>query len=459
MAVANLLSLGRQSSLLILLLAMGCGGSNQPAPTTTSSASSAPVTVTIGDAPIPGLLAFEVTINNITLTGPAGTVTVLSTPAKLEVSHLAGTFIPLTLVKVPTGTYTQMSVTLGASEVLFLPPGTTVPLHKDIPAPAAPINIALSPAVTVSAGASSLNLDLNVLKSLDVDSANNVTFTPAFLVTMNPIGAAGQQDQENGEADDIKGTFVSFSGTQFTIKVGGSAQPLTFNTDSSTIFDPSTLSLSTIKVGTVLEVDASTQADGLLLAKKIEVESENQLGLEIEGLVTATTGTPVTSFQLIAQEVSAPSTVSPNLGSAVTVNLDANTSFRVNPSGNLTIPSGLAFNASTLAPGQSVEADADIGGVSSFTARRIQLKEEAVDGTISALNGTAFLLTLDPNSTLAKLSGKTSINVSAPNPSNKTGVALANGQIIRARGLLFFTPAAGTSSSSYTLVARQIRKP
>lgn len=65
-----------------LTTACGSGGS-----TTNSITNASPQSTTfnIGDAPLNGVLAFEVTINNIILTGTKGTVSVLTNPTKVEV--------------------------------------------------------------------------------------------------------------------------------------------------------------------------------------------------------------------------------------------------------------------------------------------------------------------------------------------------------------------------------------
>ena len=124
--------------------------------------------------------------------------------------------------------------------------------------------------------------------------------------------------------------------------------------------------------------------------------------------------------------------------------------------------SGMSFqfqSAADLAAGQNVEADADTGNASSFTAKRVQLKQQALDGTVAGLSSTEFQLTLDPNSTFAKLTGVTTVNVFTANSENKTGGNLANGQNVRVRGLLFFAAASGTTPSSYNFVARRVQTP
>lgn len=442
-----------------LSLITGCGGNNSMPPiTAVSSAAPQSTTFTIGDAPLDGVLAFEVTVNNITLTGANGTVTVLNTPTEVELSHLAGTFEPLTLTKIPADSYSQISVSFGPSEISFLPAAGGAPIHADIPGLSAPVILALNPPVVVPQGTSTLNFDVKLAQSLTIDASNNVTFNPVFTLTAAQVGPVDQEDEDHGELEDIKGMLSSVSGTQFTITIGKSSQTLTFNTDANTKFDPAGTVLSTLLQGTVLEVDGVTQSDGSFLAKNVEVESEEPEGLETEGVVIQVSGAPPTSFQLISREASAPLTLAPNTTDPVTVNIDSNTKFRVSQDGmNLNGVSFTFQSAADLAAGQNVEADADIGNASTFSATRVQLKMQALDGTISGLSGNQFQLTLDPNSTFAKLTGVTAVNVFSVNSENKTGAALANGQNVRVRGLLFFTAASGTAPSSYNFVARRIQ--
>lgn len=429
-----------------------------PATTPVATATPQATTFSIGDAPLNGVLAFEVTINNITLTGAKGTVTVVNTPTQIELSHLAGMFEPLTLTKIPADSYSQISVSFGPSEISFLPAAGGAPVHADIPGLSAPVILALNPPVVVPQGTSKLNFDVKLAQSLTIDASNNVTFNPVFTLAAVQVGPVDQEDDDHGELEDIKGMLSSVSGTQFTITVSKGPQALTFNTDANTKFDPAGTVLSSLPQGTVLEVDGVTQADGSFLAKNVEVESEEPEGLETEGVVVQVSGTPPTSFQLVSREASAPLTLAPNTTGTVTVNIDSNTKFRVSEDGlNLNGVSFTFQSAADLAPGQNVEADADTGNATTFAAKRVQLKMQALDGTISGLSGSQFQLTLDPNSTFAKLTGLTTVNVFTVNSENKTGAALANGQNVRVRGLLFFTAASGATPSSYNFVARRVQ--
>lgn len=455
---SNLLWIVLSAVFLSTLFITACGGGNNNTPMN-SNGSSAAMTVNIGDAPLNnGVLAFEITVNSLTLTGTPGTVNVITSPVTVELTHLAGTFIPLALTKLSPGTYTQLTVDLGAGEIVFLPQGASTPVHKNIPA-LGKITIPLTPGIVVPAGATSLNVDVDLASSVTIDASNNVVFNPKFTVTSNSVPAAGEkEDDEHGELDDVKGVVGTVSASSFVLNIGtaSNAHPLTFNVDQNTTFDGISGGLAALKSGMVVEVNAVTITDGTLLAKRVELETEHTIGMEAEGRVFSTTNMP-TSFQLIVHEDEGAN--APNLGTTITVNLSPNTTFRVNSEFSMNIPTSLTFSATTLAAGQNVEADADSGTGTTVTASRVQLKQQAVDGTIAGLSNGNFQLNLDPNSALARLSGQSSINVSAANAENKTAASLANGQVVRVRGLLFFTPANGSTAASYTLVARVIKTP
>src|SRR3954469_16906795 len=102
-----------------------CGGYNQnnttPPPTTTPSSSSSQSVINIGDSPSDSILSLEFTINSIVVTDTAGKQTsVLPAPARVEVTHLAGTFSPLAHVQLPNGSYTGAVVTISNPEIHFI---------------------------------------------------------------------------------------------------------------------------------------------------------------------------------------------------------------------------------------------------------------------------------------------------------------------------------------------------
>jgi len=110
-------------AVLVLTLA-GCGGgssgmnnSQVPGGTVTPAGNSA-MTVLMGDSPADSVAGFEITINNITLTDASNnSVTVLSTPTRIELTHNSANMEALASVKIPQGTYTKATITVSKPEV------------------------------------------------------------------------------------------------------------------------------------------------------------------------------------------------------------------------------------------------------------------------------------------------------------------------------------------------------
>src|SRR5690242_4944889 len=152
---------------LLALVACGGGGSNTT--TTRGTASSAPISVTIGDATADRLLAFEVTVNSVTLTGANGTANtanLLAAPTKVELTHLSGKFEPLRLMGVPAGSYSGATIQLGTAEAVIVGAAGTaqagqIVKQQNIAPSVATVTITFT-TVTVGATASVLNFDFNL---------------------------------------------------------------------------------------------------------------------------------------------------------------------------------------------------------------------------------------------------------------------------------------------------------
>src|SRR5438270_2590385 len=90
----------------ILVLA-GCGGGGNSS--ITSSPTSANTTINFGDATNDQVIGFELLINSITLSGGSNP-SVLPKPTEFEFVHAAGILEPLSLISVPSGTYTGATI-------------------------------------------------------------------------------------------------------------------------------------------------------------------------------------------------------------------------------------------------------------------------------------------------------------------------------------------------------------
>lgn len=417
----------------------------------------APVTINMGDSPLDSILALEVHISSITLTADTGsTVTVLTRPTEIELRHLAGTLQPLSLINVPSGKYTQANITVDSAEITFLNPATGQPVEKELGPSAGPIIAKFTSPLLVGTSPATVNLDFNLAASVSIDASGNVTFSPTITATTAQVPANPQQeDAESGEVE-VSGAVVGTAANSFSIAVAQSSQDLTFQVNSSTAFEDLG-SLAALVKGMVVEVRAITQQDGTLLATKVEGAVAQPQGMQVEGVVVSTSPStgPVTQFGLIVRDQEMMSGSQSNLGTTLQVNLSPATRFVVD-SDNVSL-SNLSFtpvfDAASLAAGQNVEADTEIANTTSITASRVQLKEDAFSGTVSnvAQNGSqaTFQFTLAPTSSFAMLTGQSAISVTQQG-NTEMQVAVANGSVVRVRGLLFF------SSGKYQLVASEI---
>ena len=450
-------------ALAVTIALAACGGYNKNNSAQNymppGSASSTAMTVNIGDAPADRVISFEITVNSVTLTkSDNSTVSVLSTPRRIEVTHLAGTSEPLVLTSIPQGSYSSATISVSAPEVVFID-NTGRPVEREFPTFTKTVTVNFNPALVVGTTPLVLTLDTNVGASVTIDPVTStVTINPTFNVTNQQLPAAGHDDDqrpEDGELDHIVGQLTNVGATQFTIKLGQSGMTMTFNVNAQTRFEE-VGGLSALPANALVRVEGITQQDGTLLAREVELLTGE--AMESEGLVTSVTGNPATSFTFVVHDASGTMMNSAMLGTSVTVTIDSRTDFRVDPDNiDLSALSLPAFSASTLSKGQRVEAESETEDEHGMTGtvRRVKLEQQALTGTISGLSNGQFTLTVADDSAFKLLTGKNTITVLPQRNTEVRSLTLNNGMSVRVRGLLFFDP----SHASYTLVAGRIGNP
>ena len=453
------------------LIAAGCGGGGSspatppvgggqnPGPTPSSA-----VQVKIGDAPADRVISFEVTVGPITLTPTSGSaVTALSGTRRLELSHLSGTNEPLALLNLPQGSYSSASITVSNPEVTFI--NSSGVLVKLQPAFNQAITIKFSPAISIGASSSILNIDLNISSALSFDALGNVTgvnlSASSFNVSTAAVAAEDRQGHEDGELEDMTGLVSNVSGTSFTMTVGQNGVSLTFSTDANTQFNDGA-ALATM-LNTLVTVEGLTKSDGSLYAKEVE-GIENANGAELEGLVTQVTGNPASQLSFVAHDGSGSGVDDTAVGATLTANVGG-AQYKVNKGnidtsgiGGLPSPPNFPFDAATVHAGQRVEVEtASSFSGPSLVAEKVKLQQQALVGTVSGLAGptsagpVTFTLTLPSDSAFAVLSGQTMVNVSwQPGTDLHNLASVNNGDTVRVRGLVFFT------GSSFNMIARRI---
>jgi hypothetical protein len=424
------------TSVALVLLLASCGSNSSM-----TQAGMGNVTIQTGDATNDQVVKFELTINSITLTGAAGTSNtqnLLNHPREVEFSHEAGSFEPLTLAHVPPGTYSGATLMVSNPEVVAVVNGVPTKLAATLSS--STITVTFASNIMVGNSPMFLNFDLDMTNSLTI-SGNTATVSPTFKVTAVTVAPnEDNEDDDNGEIEDVHGKVTDVTAPNFTIQTSQST--ITFATDSNTRFTDGLNSLSDVKVGEVLEVDGITKSDGTKLATKVELE-EGENGMEVEGIVSAVTGTPATQIT-IAHQVDSSGNSTPPV--TVDVQITSNTQFlvRLDKLG-MTLNVPMVFDASHIGKGQRVEVDSSSTG-SPLVADKVKLREQALIGVISNLNGNTFTLTVNSTSAFASLSGATTVSVIVLS-GGEDEVPLMNGATVRIRGLVFF------DGTNYTLVA------
>jgi hypothetical protein len=298
-----------------------------------------------------------------------------------------------------------------------------------------------------------LNIDVNVAASITTSAGvvNGVAFTStSFNITAKAPGAANNQQDDDGEIEDVQGTVTAVNAPNFTMSVGTTGSSLTFATDATTEFNDGVTGVAGL-LNQVVTVEGFTKADGSLFAKEVE-GLENQNGAEVEGLITAISGTTLT---VTAQDGIGNGMTDAKVGSTFTVNIAGlNASkFRVKTGNGINIPSGLTFDNTTIHQGQRIEVDTDAAvpaANGSITPDKIDLQQQGVSGTVANASATGFDLTLATDAALRTISGQTVVHVNTSS-STDTRVTVANGGAVQVRGLLFWT------GTSWQMVARRIR--
>jgi len=445
--------------IMALALAVGCGGGGSSftaGPTPTPTAGSTSMQVRFGDAPADSVIAFEVSVSALSLT-PAGggSAVAVTVPAnnRIELTHASGKFEPFVAGNLPQGTFSAANLTLVNSELTFLS-STGTPVHINGPASAS-ITVPLSPNVTIGASPLVLNIDVNVANSITTSAGvvNGISFGPtSFNITAKAPGAANNQQDDDGEIEDVQGTVSAVNGSSFTLKLQNGST-LTFTTDGTTEFKDGVTGVAGL-LNQVVTVEGFTKSDGSLFAKEVE-GLENQNGAELEGLITAISGTTLT---VTAQDGIGNGFDNSKIGATFTVNIAGlNASkFRVKTGNGFggSLPSAsFPFDATTIHQGQRIEVDSDAAvpaANGAVTPDKINLQQQGVAGTVANASTNTFDINLAADSALKTISGQTVVHVTR-NSSTDSRVNVANGVAVQVRGLLFW------NGTSWQMIARRIR--
>ncbi len=441
------------SALLVGLLTSCSGGGMSSTPTPTPTATT-PVQINMGDSPSDSLLAFSMTINSMSLTRSNGVVGVISTPMPIEMLHLMGTMQPIAMLPVQQGAYTGASITIGSVAIMYMDPTLGVPVQATIPGPFS-TNVVFGAPVNVGTTPLAMGFDLDLASSIAMSTAGVFTMNPVFHVTSGTQGSGNPMDPSDGGIDGLMGVVSNVSGSSFTMTSMQAAQKFTFATNSSTVFDGTSISM--MSSGMVLLVDATMQSDGSLLATKVQ-SMMGPGGVMGGGIITAVTGTPPTSLTMVMQNGVGTGMMTSMFAGGINVNLASSTTYEIDDDQvDMTgLPFTPVFDASHIYVGQSVMPVSSSGMMSgggmgggmmgasagTMTASSIELEPQGLSGVVAASTGSGtqstFTLTLPTGCAFSTLTGATSVTVYQQTQTvTVSGTSITSGSTVHVFGLLF----------------------
>ena len=366
------------------LLAAGCGGAIDG---TTATGVAGPSFVVGTDAPMASVTSFAVVVERVDAINASGaSVSLVSGSPTVDFARFNGLQTLLDMNDVPAGTYTNMQITLGPATLGYLntPTGSAPTIVTEAATlTSSTVNIALAtPLVVAQTGAPvGLHLDLNLRKSILVDTNGQITgqVTPTFTVNAVAIGDSGAYiDELDAAVVSVNPTAQSFvvqgpHGRQFTVDITGNTE--WDNSESISLLTTSSI----VKVsGTLDRVDATIDAD--------EVAILSQNGFYADGQITYVTPASgaATSFDLYVRGVM-PTTTGLTLGQIAQINLSGQENFFIYRMHN-TLTQFL-FNASNLMAGQPVIIGGPATGAVNplaVTIKRVVLRHWGFNGTVVA---------------------------------------------------------------------------
>jgi len=327
----------------------------------------------------PSLLSYKVTVTQVTVTPTTGTAfTFTPNPAPVfELLRLqSDSAFVATLLNVPSGTYSSITLSLGSPQITFLnnTNGTITNAASVSGSCVVGAICTISPSVsgqpqvsatpfpiTLSANAKiGLGIDFNLTNSITVTGGTmTVTFTPA-TAGVNVLSAFNlpRNSSLTGNQLDLIEDFVgvvSVSSQTVTL-TSPTRGTLTASTTSSTVFDPDpsgtlclTPSSACIVANQVASVDAILNSDGTLSIQEFE-PLLNAAEDVVEGTVVAVNQSSQTQFTIVTTDrvqVATSSLIGGlNVGDPLTVNIALSPNpFRVDTKG---LPVSQNFNGSFI---------------------------------------------------------------------------------------------------------------
>ncbi len=376
---------GLALALALTLFFVACGGDNNSTSSNPNPQQQAQMFVNLSDAPLGSVLDFQITINSMTVTGPGGTATLVSTPTQMELTRLLGLRTLLGLNAVTPGNYTSATINISSPVITVLNtgtnPATVTTMNGSLTTSS--ITLPINPGLNINAnGVGGLHLHFDLASSLAVDGSGQITGTVNPTFTLRGFNAPSDPDWE---IDEFLGTVssVNVSGNNFVF-TRPDGRDFTIDTNTQTVFDGQGVSgLSNLAANMVVNVSGQVQPDGTILADEVEVLSLTKSymgGLVLD--VNPSSGAASTLTVLIREEIPTQATIP--IYQPAQVNLASDTTYHIR---YVPLPiSTWLFNKNMIVTGQRIGFSGDVDSTNSgqFDASRVTLRWQGHDGAVSA---------------------------------------------------------------------------
>jgi hypothetical protein len=450
----------------IALLAAGCSSGFHSTSSTSSNVVKGTAFVVGTDAPMASVASFSVQIQSVVLTNDSGsTASLISGTPTVDFARYNGLQSLLDMNYIPVGTYTGVTITLGAATLGYLDTSTTPPSITTETATLTSSSIGLTldkPLVVATAAAPvGLRMDFDLQKSIGVDSSGAITgtVTPTFNVNTITTTDSGAHIDELIAAVIVPPTGTTEPQT-FTVQ-GPHGQQFTINTSSQTTWDGDA-TLGALTTSSIVLVSGQLNSAAQTLDAD-EVAILSQTGFYASGLVTYVTPATgaATSFDLYVRGL-LPANTGVHLGNIATVDLTGSETYTLNRMHNTFKQfTQTLFNQSGLLAGQDVAIGGSASGATDASAvavSRVTLRHQGYIGTVvagseNASNGTfqmqvnGFAGLVIPQKVTVYMGGRSDFRYGCGAFSN-----LTDGATVRIVGLLVKDPTTGDT----VLLARHV---
>jgi hypothetical protein len=464
-----------KGAIILLIVCAGFAGcrGNTTLSSQTPSSGTAPVVLALTDTPPTNvsILSAEVTLSGVTLN--PGNVSLLASPAMLELTRLQTDVAYLSTTSVNAGSYTSVTLTF-ANPSLTIENDTASPIVSGSTtcnvgaictiAPTTTANLSTTitlPTLTISA-----NTGAGLLVDVNLDNLLSSTLGADFKAgtTVSPFTPQGSGAPLVG-AEDVVGQVMSIDTVHNTFSLQNAMGLFSLTVDNTTAFlqFPATLCTTSVftclRGGQILSVDIGIRSDGTPLARNVLFEDADSSDTEVEGIITST-NLSLRQFTIVTLAESA--TISGlKIGDTATVQYSDSpqTPFEVDSTYADNVPvdtSCCMFNMpADLSVGQQVSVRRNSLSGSVINADRVRLRSSRITATVQSVSAPYIYLYNLPSLFSGHSVTQIQVQTSIPTILSENGVAIVFTQIplssvVSVRGPLF------NVSGARTLVATKV---